>query len=128
MRFGETTVRLAEPSLGSFSVVDVDDLAVPIRDPAIRVMEGLANGLNPSILAVRAPELVDIVVRRAGCGRMQPTSHGRVPLIGMDEFEPPPTCQTLRGVAEIFDSPLIQVVELAPRGTAPDQCWNRLDQ
>ena len=59
---------------------------------------------------------------------MQPTSHGRVPLIGMDEFEPPPTCQALRGVAEIFDSPLIQVVELALRGTAPDQCRNRLDQ
>ena len=43
--------------------------------------KGSPTELNPSILTVRAPELVDIVVRRARCGRMQPTSHGRVPLV-----------------------------------------------
>src|SRR5262249_20801174 len=90
------------------SVVDVDDQPVPMSDPTLRVIERLSNGLNPSILTVRAPELVDIFIRRSRCGRMQPPSYGRVLLIGMDEFEPPPAGQTLRRVAQIFDGLLIQ--------------------
>ena len=67
-------------------------------------------------------EPVDVVVRRARCGRMQPTSHGRVPLIRDERVEPPPTGQALRSVAEIYRRPLIQIVELAsgvPRHRGP---------
>ena len=59
---------------------------------------------------------------------MQPPSDGRVSLIGMDEFEPPIAGQTLRRVAKIFDSPLIHVVQLALRSTAPHECRDRLDE
>src|SRR5688572_12787573 len=48
--------------LGALSVIDVDDYPVPMSDLAISVVERLSSGLNPSILSVRAPDLVDIVV------------------------------------------------------------------
>src|SRR6185503_13591910 len=41
---------------------------------------------------------------------------------------PPPIGQILRSVAEIFDSPLIQVVQLALGSTAPHECGDRLNQ
>src|SRR5215470_1259487 len=59
---------------------------------------------------------------------MQPPSYGRVAVIGMDEFAPPSTGQALRRVAEIFDGPLIQVVQFTFRSTAPDQRRDRLNQ
>src|SRR4029450_13137173 len=73
-------------------------------------------------------ERVDSLVRRSGGGRMQPSSHGRVAVIGMDEFEPPSTGQALRRVPEILDGPLIQVLQLTFRSTAPHQCGDRLGQ
>src|SRR5262245_43527241 len=80
----------AQRLLGALQVVDVDDRPVPMSDPPLAVIERLSNGLNPSILAVCAPELVDIVVRRPGGDRMQPPSYGRVAVIGINELEPPP--------------------------------------
>src|SRR5262245_23639980 len=59
---------------------------------------------------------------------MQPPSYGRVAVIGMNEFDPSPACQALRGVAEIRDSPLIQVGQLALRRTAPHQCRDRFNE
>jgi hypothetical protein len=58
----ETVVSLPELHLGPLSVFDVDNQAVPMSDATFRVMERLSNGLNPTILTVRAPELVDILV------------------------------------------------------------------
>src|SRR5262249_49576212 len=116
-----------ERLLGPLLVIDVDDQSVPVSDPALHVMERRSNGSNPSILTVRALKLVGIVVRRSRRDRMQPSSEGRVAVGGMHELEPPLTSQALRGVPEIFDSPLIQVVQFALRGTAPHELRNRID-
>ena len=97
-------------------------------DSAFRVMERFSNGLNPSVLTIRSPQPVGIVVRRSCRDRKQPPSYGRVAVIGMDELEPPLTGQTLHREAEIFHSPLIQEVQLAFRSTTPHKCRDRLDQ
>jgi len=47
-------------------------------------------------------------------------------MIGMDEFEPSSTGQALGGLAEIFDSSLIQIVQFALRSTAPNECRDGL--
>src|ERR1700752_617213 len=76
--------------LRPFSFIDVEHHAIPIGDPIFRVEERLSDGLNPSILAIRPLELVLILVRRSRSGRLQPPLQGRVTVIGMYEFEPPP--------------------------------------
>src|SRR5262245_6113997 len=43
---------LAERVLGALLVVDVDDHAVPLRDPAVRITERLSDGLNPAMLTI----------------------------------------------------------------------------
>src|SRR5262249_21824051 len=76
--------------LSSLPILDVEHQAIPISDPTFCVEDGLPDGLNPSILTIRPPELVLILVRRSRSGRPQPPLHGRVAVIGMYEFEPPP--------------------------------------
>src|SRR5262249_21192539 len=115
-----------ELNLRALSVFDVNDEAVPVCDPTFRVVERFSRGLNPSILTIGAAETIDIFVRRTGRGRMQPPSYGRVAMVGMDEFQPSPAGQALCRVAEIFHGPLIQVVQLTVRVTAPYQCGDGL--
>ena len=125
---GETVVRLPELRLGPLSVFDVDNHAVPIERCDLPC-HGKALQRTESIDTHRPRAGVgSILVRRSCRDRMQPPSYGRVPVVGMDEFKPPPTGQALRGVAEILDSPLIQVVQLAFRSTAPHECRDGLDQ
>src|SRR4029434_4292067 len=99
-----------------------------MSDPAFHITKRLSNGLNPSVLTVRATELVDIAVRRSRCGRLQPSSYRRVTVVGMNEFDPPPVRQALRAVTEVYDSTLIQVVQLAFGSPAPHECRDCLNQ
>src|SRR5262245_55338454 len=78
----------AQSLLGALQIVDVVDRSVPMNDPTLAVMERLSHGLDPSELTVCAPELVDIVVRRSRCHRMQPAAYNRVAVIGVNELEP----------------------------------------
>src|SRR5262249_43081179 len=114
---------LAAPALlfGALAVVDIDDHPEPLRDATLGVTQGLADRLRPSKLTVGAAQLVDVVVRRAGSDRMHPAPHGGVAVIGMDHLEPSSSRQALRGVAEVCDGALIQVIEVAFGCTAPDQ-------
>src|SRR5262245_25621291 len=59
---------------------------------------------------------------------MQPAAYRRVAVIGMNEFEPPPARQALGGVAKIFDSPLVQVLQLAHSSAAPHECRDGVDE
>src|SRR5262245_14327173 len=52
--------------LGAALIVDIDDQAVPMGDPAVRVTERFSKGLNPSILTIGATKPVDVAVRRSG--------------------------------------------------------------
>jgi hypothetical protein len=52
------------------SVLNVEHQAIPIGDLTFRVEERLSHGLNPSILTIRPPELVLILVRRSRSGRL----------------------------------------------------------
>src|SRR4029453_12152350 len=45
-----------------------------------------------------------------------------------NQFDPPPVRQALRAVTEVFDSGLIQGLELAFRSPAPHECRDGLDQ
>src|SRR6185295_2509401 len=65
--FGETVVRPSELQFRLLSVFDVDHQAIPINDAAFRVIKRLSDRLNPSILTVRPPESIYILVRRP-CG------------------------------------------------------------
>src|SRR5262245_49834143 len=69
---GETVVRASQLDFGPLSVFDIDHYSVPMRDAPFRVAKRLANGLNPPILTVRAPELVDILVGRSRGDCVQP--------------------------------------------------------
>src|SRR5262245_23214623 len=46
----------------------------------------------------------------------------------MDEFEPPAVREALQRVPEIVHGALVQVIQLAPRIAAPDQCRHSIDE
>src|SRR6185295_2084541 len=75
-------LRLFALMLRPLSVLDVEHQAIPIGDPTFGVEERLSDGLNPSILTIRPPELVLILVRSSRSGRLQPPLHGCVAVIG----------------------------------------------
>src|SRR5262245_6171723 len=99
-----------------------------MNDSTVSIVKRLSNGLNPSVLTVRAPEPVAIVVRRSGCGGMQPTLYGGVAILGMNKFNPASASQALGGMAEKFDCSLIQILQLALRTRAPHECRDRVDK
>src|SRR5262245_11255539 len=88
LRFGETIVRPPELHFGPVEVLDVDHHAVPMRNAPFCVTESFSDRLNPAILTIRAPELVDILVGRSRRHRLQPPFDSRLSVIRMDELEP----------------------------------------
>src|SRR5262245_21468810 len=97
--------------LDAYPFFDVDDETVPMGDATVAVMERGSDRPDPSILAVRASKLINVVVRRSRRRRVQPPLDRRLTMIRMDELDPPPASQLLGSVAEICHSPLVQIIQ-----------------
>ena len=104
---------LAKSIFGALLVVDVNNHAVPFRDPTIRITHSLSDGPNPAILTIGPSQSVDILVTSSRGDRMQPASHRSLAVIGIDEFEPSAVGEALRRVPEMVHGALIQVVQVA---------------
>src|SRR6202043_1102389 len=113
---------------GYCSVVDINQNAIPTKHPAITGSQRFSAHVEPTILAIRSSKSADRVVRRLGLKIVEPSSHLERDVVGVNFVHPSPAEDFVSRRPEIFERTLVDVFNIALRGSSPHRCRNRLHQ
>src|ERR1700680_2044809 len=116
-----------EGLLSALSVINVSQHHVPARHPAFRVSRGESARLEPAVNPIGTPLAQLERIRLPGFDRAGPgVDHARK-VIRMEGVPGGPTLQVLAGLAEIFQSLPVEMLDLACRTQGTDEPGNGVD-